>query len=66
MNWRTASQEVGKQLLNIAVAGLVFALLQPLVQQELTLELIAVAALWYFLFTLAGTLFVAIGGKDGR
>ena len=45
MNWRTASQEVGKQLLNIAVAGLVFVLLQPFVHRELTIELIAVAAL---------------------
>ncbi len=65
MNWKEAFQEVGKQLLNVAVAGLVFALLQPIVHRELTINLIVVAALWYFLFTLIGVLFIAIGGKNG-
>ena len=45
MNWKVAFQEVGKQLLNVAVAGLIFALLQPIVHRELTINLIVVAAL---------------------
>jgi len=66
MNWRTASTEFGKQLLNVGVAGLIFVLIQPFAHRELTVEKAFWAVVWYVLFTGAGVLLIAFGSKDGK
>jgi len=66
MSWRIASLELGKQLLNIGVAGLVFAFIQPLVHGELTVEKSIWAIIWYAVFTSIGVFLIAFGSRDER
>ena len=67
MNWRKAFSEVGKQFLNIAVAGLVFAFIQPFVHEELKFNMTLFSAIWYITFTVVGFLLIALGEvQNGR
>ena len=67
MNWKKAFTEIGKQFLNVAVAGLVFAFVQPFVHEELGLKTTLFSVCWYVAFTLSGALLISLGEeKDGR
>ena len=66
MNWKSAYTEFGKQLLNIAVAGLVFAFIQPFVHKELSIRMALWAIGWYAIFSEVGALLIAYRGRDGK
>ncbi len=58
-------EEFGKQLLNIGVAIIVFAVIQPLINHSYSFNDIIIAVFSYTIITLSGILFIEIGGcKD--
>ena len=60
MNLKKAFSELGKQFLNVGVAGVVFAFLQPFVQKTLSLETALFSVIWYITFTLVGFLLISL------
>ncbi len=63
MDFKEASKEVGKGFINIGVAFVVFALIQPFVKGEFNIKLFLVAIFGFFISTFIGSLFIAFGGK---
>jgi len=63
VDFRESSKEVGKGFINIGVAFVIFALIQPFVKGEFNINLFLVAIFGFFVSTLIGSLFIAFGGK---
>jgi len=55
-------EEFGKQLLNIGVAIIVFAVIQPLIKHSFNFSNIVIAIISYTIITLSGILFIETGG----
>jgi len=64
VNWNKAFTELGKQFLNVAVAGLIFAFIQPLVHEKLIPKTALFSVCWYITFTLAGVVLISIGEEE--
>ena len=54
-------EEFGKQLLNIGVAIIVFAIIQSLIKHSFNFSDIVIAIISYKIITLSGILFIEIG-----
>ena len=63
MDFKEASKEVGKGFINIGVAFIIFALIQPFVKGEFSIKLFFTAILGFFVSILIGSLFIAFGGE---
>ena len=62
MNFREASKEIGKGFINIGVAFVIFALIQPLVNDKISIKLFVVAVIGATVFMIIGGALVGIGG----
>ncbi len=63
VNFKEASKEVGKGFINIGVAFIIFALIQPFVKGEINTKLFLIAVFGFFISILIGALLVAFGGE---
>ncbi len=54
-------KEVGKQILNIGVAVIVFAIIQPLMKNELNVDVLVIALFVYIALTLFGAFLIRKG-----
>ncbi|EDP73463.1 hypothetical protein [Hydrogenivirga sp. 128-5-R1-1] len=64
MNWKISAKEVGKGFINIGVAFIVFALIQPIINNNLSLKTTLIALVGFSLSVLVGSLLIAFGGKS--
>jgi len=56
-------KEFGKHLLNIAVAIIVFAIIQPLIKGNLHPEIVIYSIIVYIIVVIVGMFFIRKGGK---
>ena len=59
-----AAEEIAKHFLNIGVAIIVFAILQPLVKNEFSLKSSLVFAIIYLIVFLLAVFLIIIGGSE--
>ena len=64
MNWKISAKEVGKGFINIGVAFIVFALIQSIINNNLSLKTTLIALVGFSLSVLVGSLLIAFGGKS--
>lgn len=57
-------EEAGKHLLNIGVAIIVFAILQPIVKNEFSLKSSLIFAFVYLIIFAIAIFLIALGGKE--
>ncbi len=58
-----ALEEFGKHLLNIAVAIIVFTIIQPYIHNEIDINKVLIVIFIYFFIVLIGLMFIWIGGN---
>lgn len=61
-----AYKELGKQLLNIGVAVIVFVIIQPFVSEKANIKLVIVGFGIYFMLTTSGFLLIKISEKKEK
>jgi len=64
VNIKKAVEETGKHFLNVAVALIIFAILQPIIKGEFNLKTGIIFVTAYIVILLIGNLLIAFGGKD--
>ncbi|RUM46969.1 MAG: hypothetical protein DSY47_07400 [Hydrogenothermus sp.] len=65
LDWKSISKETGKAFLDIAVAFVIFALIQPFVKGELDTKLLLIAFFGFLINLTIGIFLIGIGGcKD--
>ncbi len=63
MDIKESFKEYGKHLLNIGVAIIVFAILQPIVKGEFKTSTAIYFIIAYIFVSVLGNVFIAVGGK---
>jgi uncharacterized membrane protein (DUF441 family) len=63
---KKAFEEAGKHLLNIGVAIIVFAILQPILKNEFSLKSSLIFAVVYLLIFAIAIFLIAIGGEENE
>lgn len=70
MNWKKglkkAFEEVGKHLLNIGVAIIVFAILQPIVKNEFSPKSSLIFAIVYLIIFTIAVFLIVVGGRENE
>lgn len=66
MNIKESLKEYGKHLLNIGVAIIVFAILQPIVKGEFELNKALYFVIAYIFIVLIGNVLIALGGNENE
>ena len=61
-----AYKELGKQLLNIGVAVIVFVIIQPLVSEKADIKLVITGFVVYFMITVSGFILIRFAEKKER
>lgn len=61
---KKAFEEIGKHFLNIAVAIVVFAILQPIIKKTFDIGTAILFIIAYFVVMVVGTIFIIIGGSE--
>ncbi|WP_297453351.1 hypothetical protein [Persephonella sp.] len=64
MDFREGLNEFGKALINIGVASIIFAIIQPLVKNEFSSKLGIIALIMFIILSGIGILLISLGGKN--
>ena len=64
--FKNIANELGKGFINLAVAFVIFAFLQPLVKEKLTAKLLYIAVFGFILFVTIGSILLYLGGKNNE
>ena len=63
MNYKEGLKEVGKAIINIGVATVIFAIIQPLVKGEFSTTLGIIAFIVFIVFSTIGFFLISAGGS---
>ena len=63
MDFKEGFKEFGKALINIGVAAIIFAIIQPFVKGEFSAKLGVIALIMFLSLSGVGILLISLGGK---
>ncbi|WP_457634568.1 hypothetical protein [Persephonella sp.] len=61
---KNALNEIGKHFLNVAVAVIVFSIIQPLINGKFQIGTAILFIIAYFILVIIATVFIIVGGKE--
>lgn len=64
MDFKEGFKEFGKALINIGVAAIIFAIIQPFVKGEFSAKLGIIALIMFLSLSGVGILLISLGGKE--
>ncbi len=64
MDFKEGFKEFGKALINIGVASVIFAIIQPIVKGEFSGKLGIIALIMFLTLSSVGILLISLGGKN--